>query len=675
MQHDLKKYQGLFLLGLLGLALLFLFLRVVYRKILDEENKELIYLEEKKAKTNTVHSIYHFLSNFVLTRHFVKRIRVRYSMYEPNNLKKIEEDTVKMTVFLLGTSLIPITIGFLIGFTLFSGFVTGIFVYALSSFIIFYSIEKKETIFLEQLVYFTDHVIHNYYSSGAVDTAIENTLIKAKYPIKAHMEHILKILQAADLEKEVENYLNTIPNRFLKMFLCNCQFITCFDDRQVEGESLFVRNLSYLKEEITIEQRKRKKLAHSFAGTSIVAILPLLTLQPMAVWAMSMEPKLQKYYNGPFGVLVPFLACILTLVVYSALNRMREADYAETYEHVLLKKLSKIPLVFSLITQITEINYGRTLRLKKLLRRVGENLTVVQFYVKCGVMALVCLSLSILLCWQSHSSYRANVLVETGSLQSYTTFFQKDEDDAYQEMVTVVVSLTKQYKENLVEVDSLKHHLEVKLGIHDQMLIDKLANNIKERIEKYQKDYFHWWELLLLLGGTTIGWFLPHWILLYQKAIMEMSMQNELVMFQSLILMMRHIERMNSRDILEWMKRFATIFREPIDKCISEYNSGELEALEGMKEDETYEPFIKIVDNLIDADRVGIKNAFREVEADRRTIHETRRLDNEIYCEDNSAIAQMIAFFPLYFSVAVYLGVPFITNALQNLFSFDLKQV
>ena len=49
--------------------------------------------------------------------------------------------------------------------------------------------------------------------------------------------------------------------------------------------------------------------------------------------------------------------------------------------------------------------------------------------------------------------------------------------------------------------------------------------------------------------------------------------------------MLMRIERVNVEMILEWLERYANIFKEPISKCVNNYESGPWEALEELKDD------------------------------------------------------------------------------------------
>ena len=65
-----------------------------------------------------------------------------------------------------------------------------------------------------------------------------------------------------------------------------------------------------------------------------------------------------------------------------------------------------------------------------------------------------------------------------------------------------------------------------------------------------------------------------------------MDMENEVMQFQTIILMLMKIERVNVEMILEWLERYSNIFREPISKCVNNYESGGWEALEELNDEQ-----------------------------------------------------------------------------------------
>ena len=92
-------------------------------------------------------------------------------------------------------------------------------------------------------------------------------------------------------------------------------------------------------------------------------------------------------------------------------------------------------------------------------------------------------------------------------------------------------------------------------------------------------------------------------------------MEDEVMQYQVIILMLMRLERVDVEMILEWLDRYADIFKEQISKCLNNYESGAYEALEEMKEEVTYQEFIRIIESLQSAvEKVPIKEAFEELE-------------------------------------------------------------
>jgi len=99
-------------------------------------------------------------------------------------------------------------------------------------------------------------------------------------------------------------------------------------------------------------------------------------------------------------------------------------------------------------------------------------------------------------------------------------------------------------------------------------------------LKTVQNEYLKWFELLISFGIGAIAYYGPIWLLMFQKIMRQMEMENEVMQFQTIILMLMKIERVNVEMILDWLERYSNIFREPITKCVNNYESGAWEALE-----------------------------------------------------------------------------------------------
>ena len=159
----------------------------------------------------------------------------------------------------------------------------------------------------------------------------------------------------------------------------------------------------------------------------------------------------------------------------------------------------------------------------------------------------------------------------------------------------------------------------------------------------------------------------PVAMLEFKRNLIDMRKQEEVVQFQSLMLILMHMDGMTVEKILEWMERFAYCFKEDIAECRVMISHGEKEALMALRDSQRYEPFRDFVENLIAIDKVGVAAAFDEIKTDREFYKEERKEQNERNIERKSSTAKLIAFIPAGLTIALYLVVPIFMYAISML--------
>lgn len=160
----------------------------------------------------------------------------------------------------------------------------------------------------------------------------------------------------------------------------------------------------------------------------------------------------------------------------------------------------------------------------------------------------------------------------------------------------------------------------------------------------------------------------PIWLLTFQVKMRELEKENEVMQFQTIILMLMNIERINVETILEWLERYSNIFKEPINKCLNNYESGAIEALEELKEDAPYKPFVRIVESLQSAvENVKLTDAFDELEQERAFYQEVRKETNERLVNKKARIGRIIGFAPMVTLFVGYLIGPLIWSSVVDM--------
>ena len=145
-------------------------------------------------------------------------------------------------------------------------------------------------------------------------------------------------------------------------------------------------------------------------------------------------------------------------------------------------------------------------------------------------------------------------------------------------------------------------------------------------------------------------------------------MEDEVMQFQTIILMLMRIERVNVEIILEWLERYSNIFKDPISKCVNDYESGPREALEAMKDEVTYQEFIRIIESLQAAvEKIPIKDAFDEIDTERDYYQSKRKESNERLISKKGMIGKVIGFAPMVMLFVGYLIIPLVFIGLTSM--------
>ena len=158
------------------------------------------------------------------------------------------------------------------------------------------------------------------------------------------------------------------------------------------------------------------------------------------------------------------------------------------------------------------------------------------------------------------------------------------------------------------------------------------------------------------------------WILKFQVKMRQLEMEDEVMQFQTIILMLMRIERVNVEIILEWLERYSNIFKSQITKCVNNYEAGAWEALEELKNSISYMPLIRIVESMQAAvEKIPIKDAFDELDAERDYYREKRKESNARLISKKALIGKVIGFAPMVCLFVGYLIIPLVFIGLTSM--------
>ena len=741
---------------LLVIVLLVVAVYLVYSTISKQRNKyagESIFLANKgKAKFNRILLLYNTLDNLPPTKKYLNRLRREFEMVAPGDERFAKERATWITLFTWGGGALATILVLLLKPTLYMFFIVMFTVYIVSQEAVNTIVEKNEMTLMTQFLQFLSRFRYHYLIDNTVDDAIMDSIAEVPHLMQLHAKLILMVLQSDSqkIDEELLRYKNAISNLYLKQFLAICVTTMQNGDQKVDGQSLCLTNVKDLRVDVEIEIRKRKDIKAGFGGAVIMVAVPVYTLQAISNWGVSTISSLQSFYYGTMGSVMMMGAFVVTIATYAKINQMRETHHQQASEHYVLRAVCEWKLVKKFTTNYWNVNYGKKLRLEKLLKRTGSNLHAEHFLIQSILCGFAAFFASLVILLASNVSTRDYINTDYSSIASEATSgteeqliivmmltkyyydFYRDQDilelykqatgqnvDKYTEDVQTwfnsqleqhfseggaqlseedTIALIQQYN----QINSASTMMYTKLfgttgvPVYDENDIEskKAFNQMKKLIESaaekeplynttglyelvekytynkytaYHNTYFHWWFYLIAVIALVVVYNVPMFLMRSKEEELQVIMQDEVIQYHAIILLLIYFENVNALTILEWMNIFSEVFTTSIARCITDFTMNEQDALQKLYDSEPYEPFQRIVENLMMVDDVGVLQAFNELSATRKSNQESRSQDNKNIIAKRAEKAGMLMQAPLWYVALGYLVGPMIIEAFKQM--------
>lgn len=543
-------------------------------------------------------------------------------------------------------------------------------------------VDKLDNKILKQQIDFFAEVRHAYHEYNMVEEAIYEVAQNDEVEVSRQAEKIYEILISDDPEDELEKYYDVAPNNYLKEFAGVSYLTKEFGDRKIDRASLYLKNLNNITQEMQLEILKRDKLDYVFQSLSVISAAPILLLEPIKSWAVSQFSFTDSFYSGNVGLIVQMLVIVSTFICYILIRKLKDNGSKNTgknTENPIQAKLYKIPLVKKLMSFFIPSNGSAEHRkMSRLLKDAASKQKMEWMYINRILATVLGFAVTFFICFQMHNvqiklvyeepTSDNNILGEMSATDKNKAMKKTQQDNE------ILAKLDAKYG-NQIEQSDVKKELRYSTYYQDssEEELDKAAERIAGKYNTVHQQYIQWFEVLISFVVGAIAYNAPVWLLKFQKRMRQMEMEDEVLQFQTIILMLMKIERVNVEIILEWLERYSNIFREPISKCVNNYESGPWEALEELKNDITFLPLIRIVESLQAAvEKIPIPDAFDELDTERAYYQEKRKESNERLIARKGRIGKIIGFAPMIILFVGYLIVPLVVIGLLSMTSsFD----
>ena len=490
-------------------------------------------------------------------------------------------------------------------------------------------------------------------------------------------EKIYEILISDDPESELEKYYDIAPNSYLKEFAGISYLTKEFGDRTVDKTSLYLKNLNNISQEMQLEILKRDKLNYVFQSLSVISIVPLLALEPIKSWSVSQFNFTKSFYYGKNGMIAQILIVILTFICYILTRKLKDNGSTKidtTPEHPWQEKLYNVPFIKNIVDMfVPKEGTKERRRIKNLIKDSAAKDKIEWIYVKRLLLAIVTFVASLFIFTQLHRIQIDYIYTQPTSTYDIVGEMSGKDLKAAEELTKLDNKFIDKFKGKTdvtqAEIEkAMKKSKDYANSTDDE--IKTAAKRVLQKLRQINSEYLSWFEMLLAMLFAVIGYNLPIWLLFFQAKMRQIEMEDEVMQFQTIILMLMRIERVNVEMILEWLERYSNIFREPISRCVNNYESGPWEALEAMKDEVNYKEFIRIIESLQAAvERIPIAEAFDELDSERDYYQERRKESNARLISKKGMIGKVIGFAPMVCLFVGYLIIPLVVIGLTSMSS------
>ena len=537
-------------------------------------------------------------------------------------------------------------------------------------------VDKIDNNLLKEQIDFFAEIRHAYHEYNMVEEAIYQVSLDDEKNVSKQGEKIYEILCSEDPETELEKYYDVAPNDYLKEFAGISYLTQEFGDRKGDdGSSLYLKNVDNITQEMQLEILKRDKLNYVFQSLAFISIAPVLMIEPLKSWAVSNFAFTSEFYNGKLGLIAQILIVLLTVVSYILTRKLKDNGGVQVAidhnDHPWQEKVYKVPVLKQVINCFVPKPGSKDYRkMQTLMKDAASKAKMEWIYINRLLLAIITFVCSIIFFIILHkvaiNYVYTNPTTRQTIIGALSEVNQKKAED-----------LTKQ--DNYF-IDRLKGDLKITQSrVQREMInspyyddgdenLETDAERIMKKLKIVNSEQMQWFEVLLACGFTLIGYMAPVWMMYFQKFMRKLEMENEVMQFQTIILMLMKIERINVEMILEWLERYANIFKEPISRCVNNYEAGAWEALEELKNSVTNQDMIRIVESLQAAvEKIPIREAFDELDADRDYHQEKRKDTNEQLVSRKGLIGKGVGFAPMVCLFVGYLIIPLVVIGLTSM--------
>ena len=490
----MSDYKFFIFLGII-IVILIILLGAIH--VLEKQNKldkgDTIFISTRKrvVRYRTTYVWYNRLANFQLTKRYILRMRAQFAILFPGDENCIQEKTVKVSATLWSVGLIAIVVTLVVNPTPYFLACVATIIYVFNVQLTFNLVSHYQGLILKEFDAFLDSVRFYYFKYKMVDEAVYEAMNEAPALMKRHAIKLYEVIVSDDQDDAITKYNKVAPNYFFVVFLASCVTTYNYGDTEDEKGSRFLHSLKNLKQRLGENDIIREDRRMHFAFLPLVSVLPLFSLEAIKKWAISMVAQLESFYEGFIGILLVFMAFVVTIVCFNWINRLKSERVLDLSNHDFLRWLCDLPPIRVFVTNYYNKNYGRKLKIQDLLKKTGSKLTAETFLVKRFLLAGLTIVITISSCFGVRYAMKQRVITSVTGMGSITSA-STEEDSVIMMMMTRAYTLKYLNYDIVAEFnDSLEEGVSKAKRFDNRVqdyFVDKLLNDFATKSVELPED-------------------------------------------------------------------------------------------------------------------------------------------------------------------------------------------
>lgn len=527
-----------------------------------------------------------------------------------------------------------------------------------------------DTSLLSGLVEFNKDLQQNFLMYDDVYRALEESINDStNYLVVAHATRIQKAMEDPI---DMEIFSEECSNDYLKLIALNCSLTDEFGDPLTkEGNSSFIENLGFTNDVIKSELFKRKELRYWLKWKALGCLVPLLAVTPYEIWANLNLPITDMFYKSSKGFLTKIgitIATVICMYLISILSKYQTTDKLK--RSYWEEKLLKINFINKFISMFLPKNGSKKhYYYKDLIIRSNVYTKIEWIYLKRFILSISTFIIMISLTISVHKINYYNILNNTHKNFIKNVIVINNEQVDSTDIEKDAIKAIEDKKINN-DPDSIKIFLQGK-GITKDNQIKVFTEKILDKTIALNSEFIKIYEIILALIIAFIASLIPEANLAIKRNLAKFDMQSEVIMFETVILILMNYEKGTPDLILDYLSKYSTIFKNPIDRAINKLQKSNNEALNELIEEVNYKPFNNIIKCLIKSEDVDVSQAFSNLSNDRKYYSKEREEEDKKTIYQRVSTSRGLSFIPILLVVILYISTPMMIVSSYEMDNFN----